>query len=54
MLLYEPLPAAWRTAIINAVSNVTVSTPATNAQRYDRARTAVYLIALSPKYQVEH
>jgi hypothetical protein len=54
MLLYQPLPAAWRTAIINAVSAVTLSATPTNAQMYDRARTAVYLIALSPKYQVEH
>jgi uncharacterized protein (DUF1800 family) len=54
MLLFEPLPAAWRTAIINAVNAVTLSATPTNAQMYDRARTAVYLIALSPKYQVEH
>jgi hypothetical protein len=54
LLLYEPLPAAWRTAVINAVSAVTLSATPTQTQKWDRARTALYLIALSPKYQVEH
>jgi hypothetical protein len=54
ILLYEPLPAAWRTQIINAVSAVPLSATPTNTQKYDRARTAYYLIAISPKYQTEH
>jgi len=54
MLLYERLPAAYRAAVIGAVSAVHVSATPTDAQMYDRARTAVYLIAVSPKYQVEH
>ena len=54
MLLYERLPPAYRGAVIGAVSAVHVSATPTDAQMYDRARAAVYLIAVSPKYQVEH
>ena len=53
-LLFEPLPPAWRTLIINAVNAIPVSSPATAVQMYDRARMAVYLIAISPKYQAEY
>ena len=53
-LLYEPLSPAWRTQIIAAVSAVTLSATPTDVQKYDRARTAYYLIAISPKYQTEH
>jgi hypothetical protein len=52
-LLNTKLPKGLRTQIINAVAAVPVSSPATNIQLLDRARVAVYLIAISPKYQVE-
>ncbi len=53
VLLYGKLPPGPRQQVINAVTAVTVSTPPTANQLRDRARTAVYLIATSPKYQVE-
>ncbi len=53
-LLYTTLPPGMRQQVINGVNGVTLSTPPTAAQLRDRARTAVYLIASSPKYQVEY
>ncbi len=53
-LLYTTLPRGLRQQVINAVNGVTLSTPPTAAQLRDRARTAVYLIASSPKYQLEY
>ena len=49
-----PLPKAQRIRIINAVSAVALSTPATNTQLLDRVRMAAYLVAVSPLYQVEY
>ncbi len=40
--------------VINAVAAVPLGTPFTNAQLLDRVRMAVYLIAVSPQYQVEY
>jgi uncharacterized protein (DUF1800 family) len=54
LLLFGTLPKAQKVAIANAVNAVTLSVPATQAQLLDRARTAVYLVATSPKFQVEH
>jgi hypothetical protein len=54
ILLYSPLPPGPRQQVINAVNAVPVNTPPTAAQLRDRARTAVYMIAISPKYQVEY
>ncbi len=53
-LLYSRLAPGPRQQVINAVTAVPVNTPPTAAQLRDRARTAVYLIATSPKYQVEY
>jgi hypothetical protein len=52
-LLHEPMPKVMRQRIINAVASVTVSVPVTQTQLLDRVRMAVYLTAVSPKYQVE-
>jgi hypothetical protein len=52
-LLNTKLPKAQRVRAINAVSAVALGTPFTNAQLLDRARMAVYLVAISPLYQVE-
>lgn len=52
-LLHEPLPKVLRTKVINAVAAVTLSATPTQTQLLDRVRMAVYLIASSPKYQVE-
>ncbi len=54
ILLYGKLPPGLRQQVINGVSGVAVSTPPTAAQLRDRARTAAYLIATSPRYQVEY
>jgi hypothetical protein len=44
---------AMRASIVKAVTAVAVSNPSTQQQRLDRARMAVYLTAISPKFQVE-
>ena len=54
IMLYEVLPPGQRQHVINAVTAVTLSATPTVAQLRDRARTAVYLVAISPKYQVEY
>ena len=51
-LLFTALPKALRTQAINAVAAVPVSVPMTQTQRLDRVRMAVYLVAVSPQYQV--
>jgi hypothetical protein len=53
-LVHEYLPKAQRTRVINAVAAVTLSATPTQTQLLDRVRMAVYLIASSPKYQVEY
>jgi uncharacterized protein (DUF1800 family) len=53
MLLFGTMSPTMKQQIINAVNAVPVSVPITNAQLRDRARTAVYLTAVSPKYQME-
>ena len=53
MLLGGALPAAARTAVINAVNAVTLSATPTAQQLTDRSRMAVYLIASSYHYQVQ-
>ena len=53
-LLFQKLPTAWRNLVIAAVNAVPLSATPTATQMYDRARTAVYLIAISPKYQAEY
>jgi uncharacterized protein (DUF1800 family) len=52
-LLHEKLPKSQRTKAINAVAAVTLSTTPTQLQLLDRVRMAAYLIATSPKFQVE-
>ncbi len=52
-LLHEPLPKAQRTKVINAVAAVALSATPTQTQLLDRVRMAAYLIASSPKFQVE-
>ena len=52
-LLNTKLPKAQRIRAINAVSAVTLGSSFTNTQLLDRVRMAVYLIAVSPLYQVE-
>ncbi len=54
MLLYGTMSKAMRLSIIQAVNAVALSVPATQAQLLDRARAAVYLTVVSPKFQVEH
>jgi uncharacterized protein (DUF1800 family) len=51
-LLFTKLPKAIRTQMINAVAAVNVSVPMTSTQRLDRVRMAVYLVGVSPQYQV--
>jgi uncharacterized protein (DUF1800 family) len=53
VLLFGTMPVGMRNSIVKAVTAVTVSTPSTQQQRLDRARMAVYLTAISPKFQVE-
>jgi uncharacterized protein (DUF1800 family) len=53
-LLHERLPRALRTQAINAVAAVALSATPTQTQLLDRVRTAAYVIASSPKYQVEY
>jgi hypothetical protein len=53
MLIGGALPAAARTAVINAVNAVTLSATPTAQQLTDRSRMAVYLIASSFHYQVQ-
>ncbi|MBK6804741.1 MAG: DUF1800 family protein [Betaproteobacteria bacterium] len=53
MLIGGALPAAARTAVINAVNAVTLSATPTAQQLTDRSRMAVYLIASSYHYQVQ-
>ena len=52
-LLNTKLPKAQRIKVINAVAAIPLGSPATNTQLLDRVRMAVYLIAVSPLYQVE-
>lgn len=52
-LLNAPLPKAQRARVMNAVAAVPLGTPYTHLQLLDRVRMAVYLIAISPQYQVE-
>lgn len=52
-LMHEPLPKAQRTKVINAVAAVTLSATPTQTQLLDRVRMAAYLVATSPKFQVE-
>ena len=52
-LLNAPLPKAQRVKVMNAVASVPLGTPYTHTQLVDRVRMAVYLIAISPLYQVE-
>lgn len=52
-LLHEKLPKSQRTKAINAVAAVVLSATPTQTQLLDRVRTAAYLVAISPKYQVE-
>jgi hypothetical protein len=54
LLLYGTMPKAQKLAIASAVGAIALSAPATQQQLLDRARTAVYLTATSPKFQVEH
>ena len=53
MLLGGPLPAAARTAVMNAVQAIALSATPTAQQKTDRARMAVYLIASSNHYQIQ-
>ena len=53
LLLYGTMSPAMRASIVKAVTAVAVSNPSTQQQRLDRARMAVYLTAISPKFQVE-
>ena len=53
VLLRAPLPKYQRDAILKAVNSVTVSVTPTQTQLLDRVRMAVYLVAVSPKYQME-
>ena len=52
-LLGGPLPAAARTAVINAVNAIALSATPTAQQKTDRARMATYLIAASNHYQIQ-
>jgi uncharacterized protein (DUF1800 family) len=53
-LMHEKLPKAQRNKAINAVASVALSATPTQTQLLDRVRMAAYLIATSPKYQVEY
>ena len=56
MLLYGTMPPGMRKAIRNAIDIPALGGPAgpyTAQQLLDRARTAVYLVTVSPKYQLE-
>ena len=53
-LMHEKLPKAQRNKAINAVAAVALSATPTQTQLLDRVRMAAYLIATSPKYQVEY
>jgi hypothetical protein len=53
VVLRAPLPKYQRDAILKAVNSVTVSVTPTQTQLLDRVRMAVYLVAVSPKYQME-
>jgi hypothetical protein len=52
-LLHGTMSKAMRTSIIKAISAIPLSSPPTQQQALDRARMAVYLTAISPKFQVE-
>lgn len=52
-LLGGPLPAAARTAVINAVNAIALSATPTAQQKTDRARMATYLVAASNHYQIQ-
>ncbi|HVF64529.1 MAG TPA: DUF1800 family protein [Casimicrobiaceae bacterium] len=52
-LLNGAMTRADRMRTINAVAAVPLSVPPTQTQLLDRVRTAVYLIAVSPSFQVE-
>jgi hypothetical protein len=53
MLIGGPLPAAARTAVMNAVQAIALSATPTAQQKTDRARMAVYLVASSNHFQVQ-
>ena len=53
VLIGGPLPAAARTAVMNAVQAIALSATPTAQQKTDRARMAVYLVASSNHYQVQ-
>ena len=56
MLLFGTMPPGMKLAIKNAVDVPTLggpSGPYSETQKRDRARTAVYLVTVSPKYQLE-
>jgi hypothetical protein len=53
MLLYGTMPPGMKLAIKSAVDAVAPGPTFTAQQLLDRARTAVYLVAVSPKYQLE-
>jgi hypothetical protein len=53
ILLRAPLSKYQRDAILKAVNSVTLSVTPTQTQLLDRVRMAVYLVAVSPKYQME-
>jgi uncharacterized protein (DUF1800 family) len=51
--LHGTMPQMTKNYIIKAVSSITLSVPATQQQRLDRARMAAYLTAILPTFQVE-
>ena len=56
MLLFGTMPPGMKLAIKNAIDIAAFGGPAgpyTETQKRDRARTAVYLVTVSPKYQLE-
>jgi hypothetical protein len=53
MLLGGPLPAAARTAVMDAVNAIVLSATPTAQQKTDRARMAVYLVASSNHFQIQ-
>ena len=56
MLLFGTMPPGMKLAIKNAIDIPALGGPAgpyTNQQLLDRSRTAVYLVTVSPKYQLE-
>ncbi len=56
MLLFGTMPPGMKLAIKNAIDIPALGGPAgpySDTQKRDRARTAVYLVTVSPKYQLE-